>query len=152
MKREQVEQKILEELERRSKRTVNRNAIRALMGAFGGPGDALGRIILGREDALGAERSQIAQGIMLDLLCKIDDALVKAEETASKQGLDWTVLAGTIEAHGMDVEDVTGARIEDSAGPVELKPGTRIRATGTRSKRVTGVQVGGNGRKEDKHD
>lgn len=150
MNRQQVEELILERLKARGNGVVNRNALQALFGAFGAPGDALGRIFLGRNDALEAEQSRIMQEIILDLVCKIDDALTEARTLAREKGVEWTVIDGTIEAQGTNVDDVTGAHIETDAGPVELKPGTHIRATGSGAKQVTGLKVGGKGKREEK--
>ena len=138
---EQIEQAIRDKLREREKQVVNRNALAALLSAFGlGP---LGKIFLGRKDALETEKLHIQQEIVLDLLCRIDDAISNARAEASRQGIDWSIISGEIEAHGVDVEEVTGARIASNAGLTELKPGTHIRASGKRARRVTGLDIGG---------
>lgn len=141
MNREQVEQAILDKLREREKQVVNRNALAALFGALGL--GSLGKIFLGRKDALETEKLHIQQEIVLDLLCRIDNNISDARAEASRQKIDWTIISGEIEAHGVDVEEVTGARIASNAGPTEFKPGTRIRASGRRTRRVTGLDIGG---------
>ena len=141
MDRKQVEKAILDKLRERETQIVNRNALAALFSAL--KLDALGKIFLGRKDVLETEKLHIQQEIVLDLLCKIDDAISTAKAEVSKQKMDWTIISGEIEAYGVDVEQVTGARITPNAGPTELKPGTRIRASGERVKRVTGLDIGG---------
>jgi len=141
MDKEQVEQVIQDKLREREKQVVNRNALVALLSAL--QLDALGKIFLGRKDALETEKLHIQQEIVLDLLCKIDNAISSAKAEASKQDINWTIISGEIEAHGVDVEEVTGTHISSNAGPVELKPGTHIRVSGERAKRVTGLDIGG---------
>ncbi len=139
--REQVEQAILDRLKGQEKQVVNRNALAALLSVL--KLDSLGKIFLGREDALEAEKLRIEQEIVLDLLCRIDDAISGAKTDSSKQKIDWNIISGDIEAHGVDVEEVTGMSIATDAGPTELKPGTHIRVSGKRSRRVTGLDIGG---------
>lgn len=142
MDREKIEQAIQNQLMKRAKDIVNRNAFTALLSAVGlGP---LAKIFLGREDALSEEEVKIKQDIVLDLLCRIDDAISDARTQASKRGIDLTVISGEIEAYGIDAEEVTGVDIGSSAGPTELKPGTHIKASGNRAKRVTGLKIGNN--------
>ncbi|MBI4308544.1 MAG: hypothetical protein HY684_07050 [Chloroflexi bacterium] len=150
MNREQIQKAIDCELSKRSKRVSNRNAVDALLSALGGnPFSALGKIFLGRQDALADEKLRIQQEIVLDLLSKIDDAISVAKTEATKNNVTWTVISGEIEAFGTDVEEVRGARITANAGPVELKPGTHIRASGTRAKKVIGLEVGGEDTKQE---
>lgn len=141
MDREQVEQAILGRLKEREKQVVNRNALAALLSVL--KLNSLGKIFLGRKDALEAEKLRIEQEIVLDLLCRIDDAISGAKTDSSMQKIDWNIISGEIEAHGVDVEEVTGMNIATDAGPTELKPGTHIRASGIRSRRVTGLDIGG---------
>ncbi len=143
MNREEVERVIQSQLKERAKRVVNRNALDALLSALGGNAlTALGKLFLGRQDALAAEKLRIQQDLVLDLLCRIDETISNSKVEAIRQGVDWTIISGEIEAHGTDVEEVTGAHIASNSGPTELKPGTHIRASGTRVKRVTGLHVG----------
>jgi len=147
MKKEQIENAINKELEKRGKKVVNLNALSALLGAFNDPVGSLGKIFIGRIDALETEESRIKTDIMLDLLCDIDKAISKAANNASKHGLERTIISGTIAAYGKDVEEVTGVKITTTA---ELKPGTHIKASGERVKKVTGLDVRmGNSQKED---
>jgi hypothetical protein len=74
MDREQVERNIEAELKKSKNRVVNRNALQALFGVYADPVGALGKVFLGRQDSLNAERARIAQDVILTLLCKIDDA------------------------------------------------------------------------------
>ena len=144
LNREDVEKAIECRLAEREKRVLNRNALSALFSAVADPIGSLGKIFLGGEDALVNEKLHIQQDIVIDLLCQIDEAISYAIAEASKQGVDWTIISGEIEAHGVDTEEVTGARIASDAGPTEIKPGTHIRAYGERAKRVTGLEVGDN--------
>ena len=142
MNREEIEKAIEHSLAERKKHVVNHNALNALFGVFGSPTGSLGKIFLGKEDALATEKLRIQQNVILDLLCQIDDAISQAREEASKRGVDWIVISGEIEAYGVDAEEVTGARITPDAGLTEIKPGTHIKASGTRVRRVTGLEVG----------
>lgn len=58
--------------------------------------------------------------------------------------IGWTVVNGKIEAYGEDAEEVTGMDISSDAGPVELKPGTHIKASGKNVGNITGLRIGGN--------
>lgn len=143
MNREQVERVIENRLAGREKQVLNRNAFGALFIALGGNAPAaLGKLFLGRDDALAAEKLRIQQELVLDLLCQIDEAISKSKAEAIRRGIDWTVISGEIEAHGIDAEEVTGVHIASNSGPTELKPGTRIRVSGKGGKRVTGLQIG----------
>ncbi|WP_144432738.1 hypothetical protein, partial [Pseudomonas savastanoi] len=80
MDQQQLEQRIEDEVQARAPRVLNKNALNALFGAFGGPGAAiasLGKIFFGREDALDKERQRIERQSVIELLCMIDDALTK---------------------------------------------------------------------------
>ncbi len=61
--KKQVEQAIRDKLREREKQVVNRNALAALLGAL--KLDALGKIFLGRKDALETEKLHIQQEIVL---------------------------------------------------------------------------------------
>ena len=67
MDREQVGQAILDRLKKREKQVVNRNALAALLSVL--KLDSLGKIFLGRKDALESEKLRIEQEMVLDLLC-----------------------------------------------------------------------------------
>jgi hypothetical protein len=149
MEREQVERKIEAELKKSKNRVVNRNALQALFGAYADPVSALGKIFLGRQDALDAERARIAQDIVLALLCKIDDVLTNAYTQANQAGLAWTIVSGRIEVHGEQTTNVVGVEISESAGPVELKPGTHISANAKGANTVVGLKVGNQSKKKE---
>lgn len=55
----------------------------------------------------------------------------------------WKVVRGKIEAYGENTNEVTGMDISSDAGPVELKPGTHIKASGKNVGRITGLRIGG---------
>jgi hypothetical protein len=56
----------------------------------------------------------------------------------------WKIVRGEIEAYGENTKEVTGTDISSDAGPVELKPGTHIKASGKNVGRITGLRIGGN--------
>ena len=144
-----IEKAIEQKLAKRKKKVVNRNAIKALFSAFPGPVAALGKIFLGRQDAIEGEKAKVAQEIILKMLLKIDDAISQATKETTDRGLDWKVIAGTVEAHGEGVREVTGVDVSSDAGPVKFKRGTHIRATGKDADRVTGLRIGGNASEEE---
>jgi hypothetical protein len=122
----------------RKKTILNRNAISAFFGAFTDPGGALGKIFLGRDDALDAEKQKIAQDLALELLCRIDEAITatsRAEAAASVS------IAGTIEALSNGAQRTIGVDVQGSQ-PTTFAPGTIVRAAGT-SGSVIGVRIGG---------
>jgi hypothetical protein len=143
MKREEIEATLCHELEQRRKKVLNRNAIDALFGAFENPVGALGKIFVGRRDALEREQDSIRQELVLDLLCRIDEALTEAQQKAQRSGIKWTEVSGKIEAIGVDTDEITGVRITSDAGPVEFKPGTHIVVSATGARRVVGLDIGG---------
>jgi len=144
MDREEVEEAILEKLEKRKSTVLNRNALKALFACFSNPLGSLGQLFIGRVEAVDAERVRIEQEIILDLLCRIDDALAEAALAAQKKlPVQQCIVCGEIEAYGEGVEEITGASIGKDAGQVEFKPGTRIRASGKDAKRITGLKIGG---------
>ena len=79
-----IERKIDEQLQAQSKKIVNRNALNALFAAFGDKSAALGQIFLGRHDALIDEHHKIEQTAILNLLCKIDNAITETENDLKK--------------------------------------------------------------------
>jgi len=142
MNRKEVEDAIERKLAERKKRVVNRNALDALFHALPNPIGSLGKIFLGRKDALEAEKLRIQQDIILDLLCKIEDASSSTKDKALKQGEIINIISGEIEAHGYAADEVIGVLITSDAGTTEFKPGTHIKVTGKGSKKVTGLQIG----------
>jgi len=142
-----IRKAIQSELEKRNTGVLNQNAINALFEALPSPIKALGKVFVGRNEAIEAEKHKIAQDIILDLLVGIDRAITQALETAHQKGIDWKVIAADIEAHGEKAGEVVGMDIASNAGPVELKPGTHIKAAGTEVGRITGLKIG-----ENRHD
>lgn len=140
MNRQDLEEKILAELGDRSPGALNRNAIGALFGAFSDPIAALGKIFLGRADAIDAERLKIERSCILDLLCGINDALLNVAETAKAHGV---TIDGLIETVAFDVEDVVGVEVGRSAGQTRFLSGTHIKTEATGAKRLTGLKIGG---------
>ncbi len=145
MDRHIVENAIDEQLKSRKKKVLNRNAISALFGAFSDPLGALGKIFVGRDDAIDEEKQKIIQDVILEMLCKIDDAISQAAKELNTQGF---ILQGLIEtcAHGAD--SVVGVHVAENSGPVTMQAGTHIRTIATASKNVTGLKIGGQIEKE----
>lgn len=119
---------------------MNRNAIGALFGVFADPVGALGQVFLGRGDAVDHEKQRIAQDVILELLCKIDESLSQANAKSKQQGIK---LDGLIETIAYGGESLTGLSIGSNSGPVTLQPGTHIRTVATGVQNVTGVKIGG---------
>lgn len=146
MQKEVLEATIAAQLNEVRNKTLNRNALSALFGAFADPVGALGKIFLGRDDAVDAEKHRIERACILDLLCDIDEALVKMQASSAAQGV---TINGLIEATGTDVESVVAVNIQKDGPPVRFEPGTIIRAKGSDSGKVTGLQIGGSAPKGD---
>lgn len=140
MNRQELEQKILSELEGRRNKALNRNAINALFGAFTDPIGALGKVFLGRGDAVDAEKQKIEREIILETLCSVDSALEHMEATASTKGL---VIDGLIETTAFDVKNVLGVNIDPTATNIRFVSGTHIKTEATRGESLTGLQIGG---------
>ncbi len=145
MNKQEIESAISEQLVLREKRVLNRNAIGALFGAFADPIGSLGKIFVGRNDAIEAEEQRITQDVMIELLCKIDDAISKAAEVSASQRV---TISGLIETSAHGAESVVGVHIAENSGAVNLQPGTHIRTSATASRNVTGLQIGGKVTKE----
>jgi len=142
MSENEIRREIEAELDKRKKRVVNENAINALFAVFPGPVQALGKVIFGRNQAIQRERRDITIERILTLLSRIDGAI--SDNDGRTDGIDWTVIGGDIEAYGENVVEVTGVDILGDAGPVELTPGTCIRASGKEVDRITGLRIGHN--------
>jgi hypothetical protein len=56
------------------------------------------------------------------------------------------VVCGEIEVYGQGVDEIKGVSIRKGAGQVELRPGTRIKASGKDARRITGLEIGGSER------
>lgn len=145
MDKKTVENAIEEQLARRKKEVLNHNAIEALFGAFSDPMGALGKIFVGRDDAMGIEKQKIIQDVILEMLCKIDEAISQAAKNINAQGV---VLQGLIETIAHGAESVVGVEIEENGGAVTIQPGTHIRTIAAATKSVTGVKIGGKNEKE----
>lgn len=143
MDREEVEKAILDALKKRKRKVLTRNALKALFGCVKDPIGSLGQLFIGSRDAIDTERVRIEQGIILDLACKIDDALAQAALAAQeKLSAQRCVVCGEIEAYGQGVDEITGVSIGKNAGKVEFRPGTRIKASGKDAGRITGLEIG----------
>jgi len=138
--KEAIEQEINMQLEAKRKKVLNRNAMSALFGVFSDPVGALGKIFIGRGDAVEAEKQKIAQDLMLELLCKIDEAISQTVNQSASQGV---VINGLIETTAQGAETVIGVHIAENSGAVTLQPGTHIRTSATGSQSVTGLKIGG---------
>jgi hypothetical protein len=145
MNKQAIEEAISEQLALRKKSVFNRNAIGALFGAFSDPIGALGKVFVGRNDVIDTEKQRIAQDVMIELLCKIDDAISQAAQVSAGQGV---TINGFIETSAHGAESVVGVHIAENSGAVILQPGTHIRTSATSSKNVTGLQIGGMTTKE----
>jgi hypothetical protein len=144
-----VRQAIETELANQKKKVLNRNAYNALFGALGGAlsGDATGvldglkKIFFGRSEALENEKQKIAQQAILELVCRIDEALTQANMTASAAG--GVTVSGLVETIASSGDIVIGAHIDNSAGPVIFEPGTRIRTETQNVRHTVGLNIGG---------
>lgn len=139
MKKIDVEAAIEARLSERKSSLLNRNAIGALFGAFSDPVGSLGKVFLGRDDAIDQERQRIAQDQILELLCQIDELLSQANAKSKQQGIN---LEGLIETISHGGESLTGLSIGANSGPVTLQQGTHIKTTATNVRNVIGIKIG----------
>lgn len=137
---QEVQHAIEQKLAERSKKLVNRNALSALFGAYSDPLGSLGKIFLGRQDVIDAERDRLTQEAILSLLCNIDHAISEAGREMAEKGI---TLDGLIEVSADKADSVVGLDIASSATNVRLKPGTQIKAHAGEAGSVTGVRIGG---------
>lgn len=126
------------EMTKRGQSVVNRNAYAALFSAVSDPVGALGKIFLGRQDALDAEKQRLLQDAMLELLCRIDEAITSTDAKTRAAGV---TIGGTIETTAVNSEHVVGAHITAKSGSVEFLPGTHIKTTAHGAKTVTGLRI-----------
>jgi hypothetical protein len=138
MKQEEVAARIETELTKRKIKVVNKNAVSALFGAFSDPLGSLGKIFLGREDALDGEKQRISQEVVLELLCKIDAAISNAAAQSASTGV---TIGGLIETTSFGSDHVVGAKVGSKSGSVEFQPGTQIKTTAHGAKTVTGLHI-----------
>ena len=143
MTKEDVEKAIEAEIGKQKKIILNRNALNALMGAFSDPVKALGQVFIGRGEAVDTERHRLEQKAIIDLLCRIDDAITSAINSIKSVHGSTVVVQGLIETHGSDSDNLTGVHIAANAGQVEFKQGTHIRTSGSRVRNLTGLKIGG---------
>jgi hypothetical protein len=145
MNREDIELAINAELEKRKTKVLNRNAFGALFSMFGDPVGALGKILIGRQDALDNERAILERGKILDMLCILDQAISKAAESGKEAGIE---VDGVIHVKGGKVDSATGVAIGPGSGAVRFKPGTRITVELEEGKSLAGITIGAGGRDE----
>ncbi|MFQ2225858.1 hypothetical protein ACK32Z_02970 [Aeromonas hydrophila] len=124
-------------LEERKPSVYNKNAVAALLTACSNPVEALGKIFLGREDAVEVEKAKLQQDAILAMVIKIASAL---EEYAAQDTAGSIILNGTIEAKGRHGDHVVGAEIAGRQA-VHFQPGTRITAEGGGGGSVTGLKI-----------
>ena len=149
MDKKEVEDKIQSVLKERRGKVVARHTISALFGAVIDPVGSIGKLFLGTKDAVDQEKHQIEQDIILDLLCKIDEALAEAAKKARSQLPQKSIIVlGNIIATGKNVNEVTGVSITENGRQVEFKPGTQISASGENAKIVTGLRIGGKSKED----
>jgi len=140
MSKTEVEAAIEARLAERESSVRNRNALRALFGAFADPVGSLGQIFLGGSDAVDSERQRLQQDAILELLCRIDEAISDIGATAAANGIE---ISGLIETSAHNGETVVGVEIGNDAGPVRFQPGTHIKTTSNGTKSTTGLKIGG---------
>lgn len=126
-------------LEERKPGVYNKNAVSAFLTAFSNPVEALGKIFIGRAEAVEAERNRLQQEAILDVVIKISSAL---EEFAAKESVGPIILNGSIEAKGKFGDHVLGAEITGERA-VRFEPGTKITVEGGGGGSVTGLKIGG---------
>jgi hypothetical protein len=149
MSKEEVQVQIEHRLAAREKSVRNRNAFQALFGAFSDPVGSLGKIFLGGNDAVDAERQRLQQDAIIDLLCKIDDAIAQTVETGETVGIE---ISGLIETSAEGGETVVGVNISADAGPVKFRPGTQITTSTKGVSSTTGLRVGGKNNERGQHE
>ncbi|WP_046235187.1 hypothetical protein [Pseudomonas syringae pv. coryli] len=140
MERNELEQKIASELAEREGRVLNRNALSALFGMFSDPIGSLGKIFIGRADAIDAEKHRLEQTHILDMLCSIDDLLRDLQSKAAKDGI---IIDGLIETTVENAVEVIGFHVTGDAGNVVIRPGTCVKTHVGNAEKVTGFKVGG---------
>jgi hypothetical protein len=145
MHNQDIQRAIDAQLVNRKRKVLNRNAISALFGAFSDPVGALGKIFVGRDDALDAEKQTIIQDVILEMLCKIDEAISQAATNSTACGFQ---LHGFIETTAHGAESVVGVHVAENSGSVTMQPGTHIKTSASASKNVTGLKIGGKAEKE----
>lgn len=139
MGQDEIVARIDDELHASNRKIVNRNALAALFGATTDPIGSLGKIFLGRKDAVELERSRIKQDIILELLCKMDDALSNANAQGSQKGV---TIDGLIEAQAKGGDLLVGLDIGSNADNVRMQSGSGVSVKGDGTHTVIGVRIG----------
>ncbi|WP_433693185.1 hypothetical protein [Paraburkholderia phenoliruptrix] len=139
-KHEEIAHAIEKEMASRGRAVLNRNAVSALFGAFSDPVGALGKLFLGRQEALDAENMRLQIEIILQMLCSIDDALSKAREDAKRGGV---TIAGEFELAIDGGERAYAIHIEDNSVPVEFTMGTRAVVRAQNVREAAALKIGG---------
>lgn len=134
MDREKLDKAIQDQLASRNIQIRNRNAISALFGAVSDPVGSLAKVFFGAPQEIEAEKQRLQQEAVLDLLCRIDDAISKFSQEVSIDGL--------VETTAGSAEEVIGLHIAEGARNVRLQPGTHIRTSAAVASRVTGLKIG----------
>lgn len=141
MDRDELRAVIEKDVQQVRNKTLNNNAFEALLVALGGnPVEALGKIFLGRDDAVDAARHQIERECVLNLLCDIDEAVKRLHSDASAKHVS---IAGLVETVGRDVDEVVGVQVGSDSPPVRFEPGAKIVTKAERSGKLTGLKIGG---------
>ncbi len=145
MKTEEVEKKIQKILEGRRGKIVGKNVLKAALSFFTNPGRSVEKLTLGVDSDTSNEKLKIEQELMLDLICKIDDAVNEINSRFRKESVDQRViiLDGLIEVNAKNTNEVIGVEIKNDAGQVEFKPGTKISVSAEGSGNITGLKIGG---------
>lgn len=143
---EDIRSEIEERLGPAKRKALNRNALNALFGAFTDPIGSLGTLFLRREDAVDDERHKIESQMVLELLCRMSDAINNLEQGLRSEAPKSVILQGLIETNASNGDRVVGVDIDSDAGTVEFTPGTRISTKANNVKDVTGLRIGGEGK------
>lgn len=142
MKREAIEEAIESDLKKAGKTLRYKSALKAVF-AILPRSEFFHQVFLGHGEAKDAERHSLEQSAIIGLLCTIDDAIAEMSEKLRAADTPAVVLDGLIETNAANAETVTGVKVDSDAGPVEFRSGTHILTTGTGTRSVTGVQIGG---------
>jgi hypothetical protein len=139
-----IHKRLEEELKKKEKQIVNKNAVEALL-SISSVTKALSEIFYGREKTLDNERNKLMLEGILSKLIEIDNKI--SDNGGEIEGINWgsipqKTISGKIEAYGEFADDVTGVTITPSSGSVELKSGTHITASGNNVRSITGLKIG----------
>lgn len=146
MSLDEIRNAIEAKLKEREKMVLNKNAVNAFLGAFTDPIGSLGKIFIGRGNALDEERQMIAQDALIELVCKIDQAISDTHSECSARGV--IEVAGLIEVIAENATNVIGVDISNPNQPVRFSPGTHIRTVASNADSLTGLRIGGDPKKK----